>query len=147
MLTLSRKRKGFALSKCGEISMAGRDGWEPRSSRKPGCLAALWTTVLATTSFMYAYKQLLFQIFPQPRMYTRKFARRALEIVQKSPHLCLGQEALPSMPAQDVRTLFASEQFWDMCEDALMVSFVAYLRGCKGLAIPPLWRDLIPKRL
>ena len=83
----------------------------------------------------------------KPRMYTRRFARRALEIVQKSPLVPFDQEALPSMSSQEARNLFAAEQFQDMCDDAMLRPFVAYLRGCRGLSIPPQWRDLMPKRL
>ena len=43
--------------------------------------------------------------------------------------------------------LFASEDYNDLCEDADLLTFVFYLRGCKGLRIPPEWRPLMPAKL
>ena len=80
-------------------------------------------------------------------MYTRRFARRALEIVEQSPHAPVDAVELRSPSSEEARRLFQSEQYDTLADDALMLPFVIYLRGCKGLRIPAEWRCLMPERL
>ena len=50
-------------------------------------------------------------------------------------------------PGEAMR-LFAVMDFQrDTCEDADLIGFAHYLRGCKGLRIPEEWKPLIPTRL
>ena len=40
--------------------------------------------------------------------------------------------------------MFAEMQYEDWCDDARFRDVIRYLRGSKGLSIPPEWRPLIP---
>ena len=45
------------------------------------------------------------------------------------------------------RELFAAATYEDDCSDAKLREVIFYLRGCKGLSIPPSWRPLLPEYL
>ena len=86
-------------------------------------------------------------------MYTRLFARRALELVESHVEPEDGiyvREKLPSRfgkSSQDVWDQFHQAEYTELCDDAELLPFVVYLRGCTGLAIPAKWRPLIPTHL
>ena len=49
---------------------------------------------------------------------------------------------------QEAMQMFAAADFaQDMAEDAKLVEVAHYLRGCRGLQIPPAWRPLLPTKL
>ena len=51
-------------------------------------------------------------------------------------------------PSVCARELFANASYQDDdCSDANLKEVIVYLRGCKGLRIPPDWRPLLPEHL
>ena len=82
-----------------------------------------------------------------PRICTRAFATRAVELVRAQNHRM--ESSYPQMEAYEgeARKIFSELGFADMAEDAKLVELAHYLRGCTGLAIPTEWRPLLPTRL
>ena len=81
-------------------------------------------------------------------MYTRQFARRALEVMQTGGRtLPRSEYPLQEVHEEEALRLFSTLSFNDKCEDAGLVDFAHYLRGCTGLCIPERWKPLIPRRL
>ena len=47
-------------------------------------------------------------------------------------------DPVASMGDLEARKLFQAEEYHDVCEDAQLCLLVFYLRGCRGLQVPPL---------
>ena len=79
----------------------------------------------------------------------RNFARKALEGMQLGERsLSRSKYPLQEVAAGEAMRLFQAMDFdKDRCEDAGLIGFAHYLRGCKGLVIPERWKPLIPTRL
>ena len=84
------------------------------------------------------------------RIYTYQFARRALQLAKDSPYLKDAQQVGPHRAfcsESAARELFKSNEYTCLSDDAELLPFAHYLRGCQGLRIPPLWRPLLPEKL
>ena len=57
------------------------------------------------------------------------------------------QQVQIATSTESARELFASATYQDACEDACLKDVVVYLRGCRGLEVPPEWRPLIPESI
>ena len=81
-------------------------------------------------------------------MYTREFARRALEIMQMSEKWEPPQSLPEEAESGEAMKLFQALQYEDdLAYDADLIGLAHYLRGCTGLRIPELWRPLMPGKL
>ena len=83
-----------------------------------------------------------------PRIYTRAFAKKALEVVLYSPYKNDPlQDPLNHSSDLEARRLFQAEQYSELADDAELLQLVIYLRGCRGLQVPEQWAPLLPKKL
>lgn len=78
-------------------------------------------------------------------MYTPAFAKKAFELFVRAQYQEFSNKEENS--DSEAMRMFAEASLSDLGEDAGLVEFVHYLRGCTGLCIPTAWRPLLPVRL